>query len=206
MVYDEGFEIFFGEKSTPNFASYFVFLKFVYSGEYENKKKYKSKCFESMVGWFHIGSNHWGCFKGHKDVNHFWEITNTEVSNKDIVLQSGMSKSFLEEDLNVGIQPQKNTNMESEKVKLELEENNKTNSFLELSLNSRTISQNEIVEKINSMNLTWKAAEYEELEGYSLGEVSELFRKTKTDNEFKFQLTKKSSNFILFTKKKLFFF
>lgn len=184
MICDEGLEIFFGEKNNSNYMSFFVFLKFksdssTTKSSIFNKIKYKSFCYESMVGWFNFGLKHFGCFKGHKDINQFSAVTNSEVANKDIVLESGMNKSFLEEDILQSFFDKKEISQE--------------NSFLELSSNFQSFNQNEIVEKINSMDLSWKAAEYEELEGYSIAEIHELFRNGKSNFDFKFQLTKKKS-------------
>jgi hypothetical protein len=60
-------------------------------------------------------------------------------------------------------------------------------NFFELENHMQNMTQKEMVEKINSMNLTWKAAEYEQFEGLSNDEIHKMMK-----NGY-MKLTKKSS-------------
>jgi hypothetical protein len=213
MVYDEGFEITFGKKNTPEFQSYFVFLKYkLVNGNY------KSKCYESMIGWYHLGYKNFGCFKGHKDVKNYTKFTNFEVANKFTVVEGGMFKSFLniETKINPTYSPRfiqkenkhiyNNKNVEDILHKNEITKSienindiyNKNNSedknevnFFEFENHLKNMNQIEMVEKINYMNLSWKAAEYEEFEGLS---NEEIYMIMKNGN---LRLTKKKSIIII---------
>merc|ERR1712032_1475146 len=184
LLYDEGILMEFGEKNTPNFQSYFVFLKF----DLNKRDFYISKCYESMIGWYHKGSKNWGCFKGHKDVNNYSVVTNFEVANKMHVVEGGMKKaSFLE--FQSIVDPNLPRFKEKESISSSSTEENKAFdcdindddqiSFLSMNSKVKNMNQKEMVKKINSMNLGWEAKEYEEFEGMNYEEIHEEMKNGK---------------------------
>ena len=140
-----------------------------------------------MIGWYHIGSKNWGCFKGHKDIKNYSQVTNFEVADKWEVLEGSMKKSFLETQ--TIIDPIFAPRFMQRENEDSVDDKNKTDevNFLEMNSKMESMSQNELVEKINSLNLSWKAAEYEQFEGLSNEEIHELMKNGNTE------LTKKSS-------------
>ena len=89
MVYDEGFDIIIGNQSYFAFSMYSPQGRM--SGVPGGKKKWDSKCYATLNGWYHIG-NKWGCFYAVKKVLDPYRITNGEVNGKNIVLE-GVIKS-----------------------------------------------------------------------------------------------------------------
>lgn len=195
MVFNEGFELFFGKKDSPKYENYFVFLKYQWV---KKEYKYKSKCYESMIGWYHIGKKNFGCFKGHKNVKNYSQITNSEVANKYNVLEGSMEKaSFIEENLTTSIQtvidPFAPRFMQKELNDNEVDDDEFDEiKFFEMNAGMKNMNQNQVVEKINNMNLSWKAAEYEEFDGYTYNQIDE-FMNNKNEDKFEFSLTKKKS-------------
>lgn len=200
MVYDEGFEIIIGDKSKANYKNYFVFLKYS-QNDYKTKamSNWVSHCYQSMIGWYHIGENDWGCFRGHKAIEDYSVVTNGEASDKQIVLENSIVPAFLEEnDVREDFKNFLSTSrfLQNEvriSNKLKSHTNNKLLSEIRLTLESR--NHNEVVERINSMNLSWKAAEYDQFKGYSIGEINDFLNNKRNDGRFNFNLTKAQSNF-----------
>jgi hypothetical protein len=203
MVYDEGFEISIGDRNKPNYKNYFVFLKYSQNDYSTNAQSaWVSHCYQSTLGWYHIGDKDWGCFKGHKDVKNYSVVTNGEASDKQIVLQNSIVPAFIEEN---EIRDDFKNFLASSRFlqnewkisnKIKLHTNNKLLSEIRLTLESR--NHNEVVERINSMNLSWKAAEYEQFKGYSIGEINDFLNNKRNDGRFNFNLTKAQSNFFNF--------
>merc|ERR1711957_668733 len=135
------------------------------------------------IGWDHKGSKDWGCVQGHKDVKNYSQYTNFEVANKMIVLEGSMQKSFLElpksknpnysarfkqkeiiNKENLNISDYENNDKNFNKNKNNNFDDNEEINFLSTSSKVKTMNQKEMVNKINSMNLSWKAKEYEEFD------------------------------------------
>merc|ERR1712032_116084 len=177
MVYDEGFEINLGKKNSQDFSSYFTFLKFSKNNwTKENiKSKHYSHCYEALIGWFHIANKKWGCFYVHKLVDNYKEPTNGEADDKLLVVENVIKPAFIEKD--VEIETRKKSYLENfEKGRfMQTEFNNKLNNkfnnkFLMktrsmLTLSAEFTNHEEVVERINSMNLSWKAEAYSEFKG-----------------------------------------
>jgi len=201
MVYDEGFEISIGDRNKSNYKNYFVFLKYSQNDYSTNAQSvWVSHCYQSTIGWYHLGDKDWGCFKGHKDVKNYSVVTNGEASDKQIVLQNSIVPAFIEEN---EIRDDFKNFLASSRFlqnewkisnKMKLHSNNKLLSEIRLTLESR--NHNEVVERINSMNLSWKAAEYEQFKGYSIGEINDFLNNKRNDGRFNFNLTKAQSNFL----------
>lgn len=211
MVYDEGFEFNLGKKDTNEFSSYFNFLKFSKNnGKMPNvRTKHYSHCYEVLIGWFHTDNKKWGCFFGHKKVPNYQEPTNGEAADKLLVVENVIQKAFIENESNEKLiersQMKENflKNFESgrfmqtefnNKLKLEnkMKLNNKlaskTNSLL--SLNAEFTNHEEVVERINSMNLSWKAEVYEEFKGKTIAEINKFsgrIGKGEMGNNMKFE-------------------
>lgn len=201
MVYDEGFEIILGDKTTQDYISFFVFIKYS-QNQHKNSKitsKWVSHCYESLIGWYHRGDYDWGCFKGHKDVQNFSQVTNGEASNKQNITQDSIISSFVEQisDIKQEIRNffASNRFMQNQwknSNKLLSKSSNKLLTEIKLTLQSRNHA--EVVERINSMNLSWKAAEYEQFKDYSIGQLNEFLNNKKNQGRFNFSLTRTESN------------
>ncbi len=198
MVYDEGYEILIGDKSKQNYKNYFVFLKYSMN-EHKTKalSKWVSHCYQTMIGWYHKGDNEWGCFRGHKNVENYSVVTNGEASDKQIVLQNSIVPAFIQEN---EIKQDYMNFLESSRFlqnehKISNKMNSHSNSLLlsEIRLSLESKNHNEVVERINSMNLSWKAAEYDQFKGYSIGEINDFLNNKRNDGRFNFNLTKAQS-------------
>lgn len=191
MVYNEGFEFRFNNNS-PDYERYFVFSKYGANTDPSNYSTSSvSYCHQTLVGWYNIG-NRWGCFYGNKQVPNPNEITNGDTDNKQTITENSI---------------------------LFMEKNAKTNSFLsitkysrfaqtsnsdELLLDANFTNHSKLVERLNSANLTWKAREYKEFEGYSRGQLKKMSgtlkitnnskRKKKIKKKILNQLSKKSNS------------
>lgn len=186
MVYDEGFEINLGKKNTHDFSSYFTFLKFSKNnGSKEGiTSKHFSHCNEALIGWFHVNKNNWGCFFGHKLVDNYKEPTNGEADDKLIVVENVIKSAFIEKEAE--IETEKNTYLKTFEQgrfmqtefnnKFENKFNNKfqmkTRSLL--TLNAAFTNHEEVVERINSMNLSWKAEVYNEFKGKTIADINKF--------------------------------
>jgi len=191
MVYDEGFEITIGDKTTQNYKNYFIFLRYSFNKKRAIiKSNFTSHCYQTLIGWYHIGDNHWGCFKGHKDIQNWGMVTNGEANDKQIVVQGSITKdpNIIEE----GYSPRFLQNESKMRHQLKLNNKNKVLNEIKISLESK--NHNQFVKQINSMNLSWKAAEYDEFKGYSFAEINEFMR--KNNGKFNFNLTKNKSKII----------
>ena len=199
MVYDEGYEITIGDKNSDNYKNYFIFLKYS-KNDHKTKAQsvWVSHCSQTLIGWYHIGSDNWGCFRGHKDILNFSQITNGEASDKQIVLENSIKAAFIEE--NSQIKEEIKSFLGSSRFlqnewkisnKLKVKNTNKLLSEIRLTLESR--NHNEVVERINAMNLSWKAAEYNQLKDYSIGELNDFLNSKKNNGKFNFDLTRTES-------------
>ena len=186
MVYDEGFEFNLGKKNTKDFSSYFVFLKYSTNNGIlpEVKSKHYSHCHETLIGWYYTQNNKWGCFYGHKLVPDFSKPTNGEASDKLIVLENSVkAAAFIETK-----EKEVNTNsifdslgrerfMQTEaKNKLEnkIESKAATKFKTEIKLTNEFTNHAEIVSRINSLDLGWKAANYDEFKGMTIKDLNKI--------------------------------
>jgi hypothetical protein len=99
MVYDEGFDIIIGNQS------YFAFSMYSPRGKLSHvpggKKKWDSKCYTTLNGWYRIGSN-WGCFYATKsNVGDPYKVTNEEVADKNIVLEGVIRSEFSDDGVSI---------------------------------------------------------------------------------------------------------
>jgi hypothetical protein len=186
MVYDEGFDFSFGNPNSPDYSTYFIFSKYDYNDQSNSKvkSKWSSYCYATLIGWFQQGDKY-GCFYGHKKGHNKDEVTNGEALNKQVVVEGNMTaKTFLQLNEHVN---NKNTPqirfMESkfsEKLKL-------TADFKDHA---------KVVERINSENGSWKAANYAEFEGLSISDLNRLAgrKKSRTGNYLDFNFHQKESH------------
>jgi hypothetical protein len=95
MVYDEGFDVNIEDYSFFSFSKYAPNPKadlFV-----NNKDKWVSMCYSTLIGWFHKGDK-WGCFYATKDNESSNHITNGEVNNKLLVVEGTVKNQNDEND------------------------------------------------------------------------------------------------------------
>lgn len=159
MIYNEGFDI-----QAENY-SFFTFSK--YSPDRVNldrvnlfKKVWKSKCYSTLVGFYHKGDNHWGCFYAEKIGENPDLITNNDVENKLHVVEGK-------------VQPLLKMNFKEENVFGNI-------NFLQskeketLVLNSKFKDHAKVVERINSMkDGLWEAANYQEYDNLTIEELND---------------------------------
>ena len=75
MVYNEGFDIL-----ADNY-SFFTFSKYSPDNNL-NKKNWKSKCYSTLIGFYHKDNNQRGCFYAEKLGEDPDKITNNDVKDK----------------------------------------------------------------------------------------------------------------------------
>ncbi len=185
MIYDEGFEFNLGKKDTRDFSSYFIFLKYSTNNGTlpEVKSKHYSYCHETLIGWYLTDNNKWGCFYGHKIVPDYSKPTNGEATDKLIVLENSVKAAFIETKENEADKDSLFEIIKSERF-MQTETNNKlenkisstvtTGFHTELKLTSEFTNHAEIVSRINSFNLGWKAEVYDEFKGMTIKELNKI--------------------------------
>ena len=80
MLYDEGIEFIFDNYFNSEKGVFFIFMRYdKTTNNIENREyNWNSYCYSTLIGWYHIGDNHWGCFYGNKlNVN----TNRTTISN-----------------------------------------------------------------------------------------------------------------------------
>lgn len=191
MVYDEGFDINF-ESEKINF---FVFSKYSANDKKSNpniKSKWSSHCYSTLIGWFY-NANKWGCFYGQKNnVENSEVATNGEAENKLNVLENQISSRdntntketptfdsvnifFEKQEKNSIVEPDIVDNMQTESNFLE----SKNESRIKLTLHSQFKDHSQFVERINAMNLGWKAESYENFSGMTLEQLNNFAGRKK---------------------------
>ncbi len=198
MVYDEAIDFYTGNKNTKDFSSYFSFLR--YSSN--NRKtlqgvtsKHYSHCYQTLLGWFHTENNKWGCFYGNKLVENYQLPTNGEASDKKTVLENSIEPAFYEINSkfqNIENYPANNLDNISD-INLYKNYFNEYSSFLQIKtktffkLNSNFKNHLEVVERINSLNLSWKAQALNQFKDMTVKEINKMSgRKSKFINKNKF--------------------
>ncbi len=183
MVYDEGFDMIIDDYSFFAFSKYspnsfdkkYVFL--------DNKKsKWVSKCYSTLIGWYHKGDE-WGCFYAEKTGVDADKVTNEEVTNKLIVVGNSVKQKENNEDDEISF-------MEN-KIKLSTEEKIESHFSTELSsklLNKfsadtenkvTTLNSEKLVASINKMQTMWEATNYKEFSNMSLKELNSFAGRKK---------------------------
>lgn len=178
-VYDEGFILNY-ENSV-----FTAFMKYYLNPSYKNKtakpenKDYLSNCSKTMIGWYikdeRENNNNWSCFFAFKkEISHeFLENSNRTFlkPNKFFNNFSLINKGNLEENVNNGFL---NGNTLDEDL------GNEENSFLELKTGSQSGNkmetnldhvkyedQADLINEINSNNLSWQAQIHDDFKGLS---------------------------------------
>ena len=133
--------------------SYFVFLKY---GENKDKKfntHWVSYCYETLVGWFHTPQG-WGCFHGIKEGASPNVPTNGEARDKQVVTENSIVK-----------QQEAYRFLGTESM---------------LQLNAEFKDHALFVDKLNEMDLSWKAVNYEQFQGKSFKDLNNMYRRSHT--------------------------
>lgn len=170
MVYDEGFDIVFN-KNKHDYRSYFIFLKYGLNNNFKNvNSKWASYCYTTLIGWYHVGDE-WGCFYGSKKGTNHDEVTNGEAPKKMVVVEGSMKeKVFLENKENI--------QNEQRFMDMELQ----TKFSTRLTVTSQFKEHSKVVERINEMDLTWKATNYAEFENMTVEQLNKYAGRSKTKN------------------------
>ena len=82
MVYDEGFNIEFGD------FSFFAFSKYSVDSGIPGKTIYNSHCYSTLIGWYsNKDKTKWGCYKAQKANTDFNKVTFSDVKNTVQIVQ-----------------------------------------------------------------------------------------------------------------------
>lgn len=205
MVYDEGFDITF-EESQKEKINFFAFSKYSKNQNYKGiKSKWASHCYSTLIGWFYIGNRH-GCFYATKNNVDHNMVTNGEAENKLNVLENSVTSKSDSETNNenneldesktfstVNIFFEKNQNEESVEPDI-LENIQNEGNFLEsssrnkITLTAKFKDHFMFVNKLNSMNTSWKAENYENFSNLTVEELNRIAgrkRASKRNSFFK---------------------
>ena len=193
MVYDEGFDIKLQENETKEKSNFFVFNKYSLNNKSNPSvhSKWASHCFSTLIGWYHIG-NKWGCFYATKNKVDSEQITNGEAENKLNVLENQItakddkSNNFRQQFSTVNIFFEK---QEKSLVEPDILDNKITEAvFLEtksrekLTLHSKFKDHAKFVEKINAMNVMWKAHNYNQFSDMTIEELNSFAGRSRRNN------------------------
>ena len=68
MLYDEGIEFVFENYLNNKKGVFFIFMRYdkVTNKIDDREHKWHSYCYSTLIGWYHIDDNQWGCFYGNK--------------------------------------------------------------------------------------------------------------------------------------------
>jgi C1A family cysteine protease len=169
-IYDEAFVAYYKNSVFTAFMKYYLKPGTIPSGKIDNKN-YLSNCDKTMIGWYIPDSadnnKNWSCFYGFKS-----KIKNEFTPNRFLQIEAVSKakdmisyRNFMEMSTNAEIS---------------------TDSGLHL----MKYDQQELVNEINSMNLSWKADIHEEFKGLSFFELKEKLGLKRSRNYYK----NKSSN------------
>lgn len=152
-VYDEAFVVYFGNSVFTAFMKYFLKDRNVDSTKNEN---FLSNCDKTMIGWYVPDKNNkdknWSCFFGFKS-----------KLKREFNYNRFMQQMVTPHKKNSSPENQINSNF--------IEMASKTDTTIGLHL--MKYDQNDLVNEINSMNLSWKAGVHEEFRGLSFFQLKE---------------------------------
>lgn len=166
MIYDEGFEVFFGKPEDADYINLLILSKYddveqskrdgnkiVKNEEIRLKSKWGSMCYASLISFMRQGNN-WSCIYGEKIGENPLTVTNGEAENKQIVLENKIVPNFLEKQVRFK------------------ESLIKTKTLLKL---DKTFKNHEhLVEAINNdPDSTWVAGIIEDFKFLSISELNE---------------------------------
>lgn len=211
-IYDEGFIVYYKKFIFTAFMKYF--LKEKTNSPKPSDKLYMSNCDKTMIGWVITDSSdvstNWSCFFGFKSIrrnefsfqknflkpnsefNHFDYINKKddyEKSDSDTLndLANLNEKSFGSESFgNANKYANNNFNIDDPELEsfLEINLKNKSNMQMKLWL-SKYEEQKEIINEINSSNISWKAEINDEFKGLSFFQLKEKIgiKKSKSNSD-----------------------
>jgi len=184
-VYDEGFIVKYKKSVFTAFMKYYK--------EFSSSTDFISNCDKTMIGWYipdeTKNNQDWSCFFGFKDHN------KKNFLKKNLIIDPN-KKTFDDKESAALLSILKGTLPTSEFVDfMSIKEGvvlqSGTQSLLKVKMSDEIASkviyedQIEVVEEINSMNLSWKAQVHNEFKGLSLLELSEKLglRNKNSSNE-----------------------
>lgn len=147
--------------------SFFAFSKY----SPDKIHKWVSKCYSTLIGWYHKGDE-WGCFYAEKQGENPEEKTNTESTGGVVVVEGTVQSkdsSFMEDTLSISLQ-EKNT--------------------------IKSMSNEELVEKINSMQQHWLATNYNEFANMSIRDLNKFAGRKKHNTHLKSSSHKNKKKYI----------
>lgn len=158
MIYNEGFDVRIKEEN----ISFFAFLKYA---PFNNKAGWQSFCYQILPGWFHIGGE-WGCFTGNKNVDKWNAATNNGIEDA-VKIVFPIKERFLE----------KLHEIQESAQEMRFSESQTAVTF------TLDTTFSEMVEKLNSMNLSWKACNYPQFDGMTLRDLNKFVGRKKKMNQ-----------------------
>jgi C1A family cysteine protease len=161
-VYDEAFVAYYQNSVFTAFMKYYLKAGSTPSNGKSNKN-YLSNCDKTMIGWYvadsSVNNRNWSCFFGFKS-----KIRNQFSPNRFLQLDVISKASDRHNDRNF------------------MEMSMETQTFTDSGLHLMKYDQQELVNEINSMNLSWKADIHKEFKGLSFFELKEKLGLKKSRN------------------------
>ena len=175
MVYNEGFDIQVGS------TSFFAFSKYA-KNDHRNRSintRWVSKCYSTLVGWYHIGPKKWGCFYATKIGHSPDQVTNGEPKGKLVVVANTVKLVNNHSPMNRF----KSFNMRKKQLPNKFDEansiidsldydlsfiQNKETVFLEKGFKNHQI----YVDRVKNLTDLWEATNYDEFSKMTLEELN----------------------------------
>lgn len=192
MVYDEGFNIEFGE------LNFFAFSKYAPSKNSNGKENYVSYCNATCVGWYHNkDKTQWGCYKAMKkgfspdditysDTKNNMNIVDPNSNTDNYLINSFLDMNFME--INTTITMDNNKMKNSQKFL-------KNSSFiaeresLMLRLDSSFKAHNLYLNKLRHVKKSWTAEIHPDFSNLSIKELNRFagIPRPRTSDKVKFK-------------------
>jgi len=190
MVYNEGFDIIAGKRS------FFAFSKYAKNNNLNSEivTRWVSKCYSTLIGWYHIGLKKWGCFYATKIGQNPEEVTNGEPKGKLLVVANtvktiDLTKKNRFKSLQKNKQQQRsifsnlNTGDET-KVVLDSLDSQMTNFIQtkEKTLSKEFKNHHIFVDRVKNLTNLWEAGYYDEFSKMTLEELNNFAGRRKIGN------------------------
>ncbi len=189
MVYNEGFDILAGKRS------FFAFSKYAKNNNKNSNidTRWVSKCYSTLIGWYHIGPKKWGCFYATKIGQNPDEVTNGEPKGKLLVVANTVKtidltkknrfKSLQKKKQQRSIFSNLNTGDEANVVIDNLD--SQITNFIqtkEKTLSKEFKDHHKFVDRVKNLTNLWEAGYYDEFSKMTLEELNNFAGRRKIAN------------------------
>lgn len=187
MIYDEGFNIEFGE------LNFFAFSKYSPAKSTEDGHNYHSYCYSTCVGWYHNkDKTQWGCYQATKEGVNPDEITYLDTKNNlnivDPYSTPGSDTSIVNSFLNMNFRERKSEIIFGDDVQYQSNKKSgskflkKNSSFIAvaeresmmLRLDSTFKAHNLYLNRLKNVKKSWTAELHPEFSNLSIGELNKF--------------------------------